>query len=253
MERLIGTLPRLVGSKSSPYPSLVKSISRKYQAELITAFGEHFLPETWSAANGTLPHSKKTAEETFPMIGGSNFVLLPSRQKAALLLGAELDAMHAVLVVEGVDAVPGPVRAMKYGRVRLATGVVAGSKAAPSDNDSTRRRSNFVRVQSTDRVETASGGVEEVNVQTYGLVLNYVAVFAGGSPRAFAYIECIRSERDRLGKYGLSETRFGLACFGSFGGRRRYVSLAAIDAVMGTLFTRGKHHILFPRESFSSF
>lgn len=253
MERLIGTLPRLVGSRSSPYPSLVKSISRKYQAELITAFGERFLPDAWSAANGKLSSSKKSAEQTYPMVGGSDFVLLPPRQKAVLLVGPELAAMHAVLAVEGVEPVPGHVRGMKYGRVRLANGVVVGSKAAPSDDDSMRRRSNFVRVRSTDRVETSSGGVQEVSVQTYGLVLHYVAVFAGGAPRAFAYIECICSGRDRLGKYGLPELRFGLPCFGSFGGRRRYVSVGAIDAVVGTLFTRGKHHILFPREPFSSF
>lgn len=126
-----------------------------------------------------------------------------------------------MLAVEGVYDVPEPVRSMKYDRIRLTTGVVAGSKAAFSDDVSARRRSNFVRVQSTNRVKTAAGGEEEVSIQTYGLLLHYVAVFARGSPRAFAYIECIRSGRDLHGKCGLPETHFGLPCFGGFGGRRR--------------------------------
>lgn len=140
---------------------------------------------------------------------------------------------------------------MKYARVRLETGVVAGSQSASSDDGNSRRRSNIVRVRSTDRVETAPGVVQEVSVSSYGLVLHYVAVFAGGAPLTFAFIECIRSGRDRLGKYGFPETRYGLPCFSSFGGRRRFVPVGAFDAVVGTLFSRGKHHILFPREPFS--
>lgn len=65
---------------------------------------------------------------------------------------------------------------------------------------------------------------------------------------AFAHIECIRSERDRLRKYGLPETHFGLPCLSSFGGQWRNVAVGAIDAVVGTLFTRGKHRVLHTRE-----
>lgn len=42
MGRLVGTLPKLVGWRSNPYSSLIKSISRKYQTELITAYGATF-------------------------------------------------------------------------------------------------------------------------------------------------------------------------------------------------------------------
>lgn len=129
---------------------------------------------------------------------------------------------------------------------------MAGSRSCPSDDDGARRRNNFVRVQSSDRVEGADGAEQAVNVTVYGLVLHYVAVFASGTPLAFDPIECIRSGGDRLGKYGLPETRFGLPCFSSFEGLRRYVAVGDIDAVVGTLFTRGKHHILYPREPFSS-
>lgn len=90
-----------------------------------------------------------------------------------------------------------------------------------------------------------------MSVSAYELVLHQVAVFAGGAPLAFAFIECIRSGKDLLGKYGIPETRYGLPCFSSFGGRRRYVPVGAIDAVVGTLFSRGMHHVLFPREPFS--
>lgn len=154
------------------------------------------------------------------MIGGSDFVLLPSRYEEVLLVGPELATMHAVLAVEAVEPVPGHGRGVKYGRVRLANGVVAGPRAAPSDDNSTRRRSNFIRVRSTDRVETPSGGVQKVSVQTNGLAMHYVADFAGGAPRDFAYIESICSGRDRLGMYGLPVLRLGLPRVGSFGGRR---------------------------------
>lgn len=68
---------------------------------------------------------------------------------------------------------------------------------------------------------------------------------------AFAYIACIRSKRDRLGKYCLPETRSGLPCISSFRVRRRYVAVGAIDAVVETLITHEKHHILHPREPIS--
>lgn len=67
---------------------LSKAISRKNLEKLISDFGENILPETWSAANKKLPHSKKTAEENFPMIGGPDFVMISLCQKVALLLGA---------------------------------------------------------------------------------------------------------------------------------------------------------------------
>lgn len=252
MKRLIGTLPKLVGSRSNAYPSLVKSISRKYQAELITAFGETFLPEEWAEANGKIHPSTSPVETPFPSGDNSRFVLLPPRSKPAMLSGVELDAMKAVLTAERVDPVPDAIRGLKYCRVRLENGVVAGSRSCPSDDDGARRRNNFVRVRSSDRVEGADGAEQAVNVTVYGLVLHYVAVFASGTPLAFASIECIRSGGDRLGKYGLPETRFGLPCFSSLGGLRRYVAVGAIDAVVATLYTRGKHHILHPREPFSS-
>lgn len=251
MERLNGTLPKLVRSRSNPYLSLVKSISRKYQAELITAFGETFLPEEWAEANGKIHPLTSAVETPFPSGDNSRFVLLPSRSKPALPSGLELDAMKAVLAEERVDPVLDAICGLKYLRVRLENGVVAGSRSCPSDDGGARRRYNFVRVRSSDRAEGADGAEKAVSVTVYGPVLHYVAVFAFGSPMAFDYIECIRSGGDRLGKYGLPETRFGLPCFSSFGGLRRFVTVGAIDAVVGTLFTRGKHHILHPREPFS--
>lgn len=252
MERLIGTLPKLVGSRLNAYPSLVKSMSRKYQAELITAFDKTFLPEEWAKANGKIHPSISLVETPFPSGVNSRFVLLPPRSKPAMLSGVELDAIKAVLTAERVDPVPDAIRGLKYFRVRLENGVVAGSRSCPSDDDGARRRNIFVRVRSSDRVEGADGAEQAVHVTVYGLVFHYVAVFASGTPSAFAYIECIRSGKDRLGKYGLPETCFRLSCFSSFGGLRRYVAVEAIDAVVGTLFNRGKHHILLPREPFSS-
>lgn len=104
---------------------------------------------------------------------------------------------------------PDEVRGMKYSRVLLENGVVAGSRSAPPDDDGARRRSNCVRIRSTDRVETVRRAVEEVSIAAHGLVLHNLASFAGGTPTAFALIECIRSGIHRLGKYGLPRLALG--------------------------------------------
>lgn len=147
---------------------------------------------------------------------------------------------------------PGPVRAVKYGRVRLATEVVAGAHAATSDDYSTRRRSSFVCMGSTDRVETDSGGVEEVSVLTYGLVLHYVYVFEGGSPPALACLflpSVLALGVSDLGSMALQVRALGsLAVELSGGDRGMSVLLPSM-----LLWARSSHHIRFPRDPVASF
>ena len=52
MERYIGTLLRLMRSRSSPHAALTKAITRRYSAELITTFGETYAPDEWASASG---------------------------------------------------------------------------------------------------------------------------------------------------------------------------------------------------------
>eukprot|EP00170_Pyropia_yezoensis_P001299 contig_5760_g1303 len=199
MERVIGTLPKLISSRSNPHASLVNSISRRYKCEMITTFGETYLADDWISATGQ-PRSTGIRADPFPNADDPDFFFLAPTWQPALLADAELDCMRAVLGSEGVSPVPFQIRGKKYFRVRLGNGAVAGSQSAGSDDPHRRRRSNFVRVQSTELSEGADGQVAPVGVLAYGLVHHYVAVFINGTPMAFAFIECIRSSKDRLGK-----------------------------------------------------
>lgn len=87
MGRLVGTLPKLVGWRSNPYSSLIKSISRKYQTELITAYGATFRSDAWTEANGKVQPSKAYVETLFPSGNDSSFVLLSPRRRPSLLSG----------------------------------------------------------------------------------------------------------------------------------------------------------------------
>lgn len=87
MGRLVGTLPKLVGWMSNPYSSLIKSISRKYQTELITAYGATFRSDAWTEANGKVQPSKAYVETLFPSGNDSSFVLLSPRRRPSLLSG----------------------------------------------------------------------------------------------------------------------------------------------------------------------
>lgn len=113
MERFIGTLPKLVGSKCNPYPSVVKSVTRKYQAELLSYYGEASVPAEWLEANGLLPRADKPGEDAFPLADGSDFSLLPPRRKPGLLIAPELQALRKVLVIESVNPAPSEIRGMQ--------------------------------------------------------------------------------------------------------------------------------------------
>jgi len=73
----------------------------------------------------------------------------------------------------------------------------------------------------------------------YGAVHQFALFFINGAPKAYAYIECVRSSADRDGTLGMAEKPRDTDCFTSLGGLTGYVNVFAIDAVVGTLFVRG--------------
>jgi len=108
MERKIGTLEKLIRSSSRPKATLVKNVTRKCKAHLITFFGEQYLPtelaettkKRWSAPD-LLRGSLKVPQDV-----GPDCALLPPRSEPVGLRGAELASMRAVLIHENADEEP---------------------------------------------------------------------------------------------------------------------------------------------------
>lgn len=135
-----------------------------------------------------------------------------------------------------------------YFRSRLAGGVIGGSVAT---NGPGRRRNNLLKIDSEDLHEMRTGAVRRVAVTTYGLAHHYALVHVG-EPRAFAYVECVRSAADRHGKYELPDRRLDMDCFSCVDGRTKYIPVLAVSGVVGTPCRDGRHFVSFAREPFSS-
>jgi len=227
-------------------------VSAKYSAELVTSFAESHVAEAWLAATrkqrrregqdpgGTFLESKEPKVSPFS-----------PRKGAAALIGSELAQMKPVLSLEGVSDVRPRIFAKKYFRLKLASGQIAGIVTS-SEEAADRRQDYLVRVSSHMLRTTGRGrGQERVPVNVYGAVHHYAVIFVAGVFKDFAYIECVRSTADRTGAYGLPEKRGDTECFSSLGGTMRYVHVMSVDAVVGTLYVRGKHVFLSTREVFS--
>lgn len=91
-----------------------------------------------------------------------------------------------------------------------------------------------------------------MDVNVYGAVHHYAVVLIDGKPQTFAYIQCVKSAADRHGRAGLAERRRDTDCFTSLDGAMRYVNVHSVDAVVGTLFVRERHVVLYNREVFSN-
>lgn len=254
MERYIGTLPRLIKSKSHPYPALANAVSSKYKSEIVTSFAERHLGAEWRAATGTADAPGGAIPARGFLLTNadeSTTVLLPRSDAPRYLTGSELQNLKATLTLEGARDVPDEIYAKKYFRLELPSGVLVGSSRSSSDDDTHKRRNNCVRIQSTARRRRQDGSVEVYELSTYGLVHHFALVLIEDQPRSFACIECVKSAADRAGRYGQAERRREMDCFFSFGGSHRYVDVAAIDSVVGTLRRDGRHVVLFNRERFS--
>lgn len=184
---------------------------------------------------------------------GIGRALLPPRTTAAPLQDQELTCMRAVLSADAINLTDDPVIATKYFRLRFAGGGIAWARPIRAGSDCHRRRNFLLRVNSTERRRAPNGQVEDVAVSTFGAVLHYAAVTVHGEPghKVFAYMERVKSARDRAGRYGYAARKWGRDCFSGLGGAKQYVPVGALDAVVGTLEREGVHAVLFDRKPFS--
>ena len=95
------------------------------------------------------------------------------------------------------------------------------------------------------------GSVEERDVSTFAAALHYAAVFVDGKPMAFAYVERVRSAKDRTGLFGYASSKLGIECILGLGGTRYYVPVGALVEVVGAIEREGAHFVLYSREPFS--
>jgi len=204
MERNIGTHGNLIRSSSRPHATLVKNVTRKCKADLISSFGQQCLPKELSETTKkrwTAPDPHRGSLKV-PQDVGYDCALLPPRSEPVGLGGAELASMRAVLIQANADEVPLQVLAKKYYGAKLGSGKFAGSKPVGSDCDKRRRRSYVVRINSREDFFPRDGSVGERPVSTLGAILHYAAVFMDGQAVAFAYVERAKPTKDRPGRYG---------------------------------------------------
>jgi len=252
-ERLIGTLTRLIRSRRFPYAAVTTAVSAKYSAELVTSFAETHVADAWAEATGKpIQRDRQDPAGAYSLSKDPKVDILPPRRDAAALIGQELTHLTAVLGLEGASNIPEKVFAKKHFRLRLANGQIAGT--VPSSEDpGDRRRVHLVRVRSHMRqAERRGQGEDRVPVNVYGAAHHYAVVLIDGAPKAYAYLECVKSSSDRHGASRLAEKRRDTECFTSLGGAMRYGNVTAIDAVVGTLFVRERHVVLYLREVFST-
>jgi len=242
-ERLLGTLSRLIRSRCFPYAALTNAVFSKYSAELVTSFAESHVADAWENATGK-PVRRESQDPDGTFLLSQESDLLPPLTASTALIGDELQRMKAVLALEGATRIPGNVVAKKHFRARLPNGQIAGTVSS-TEEAGDRRRDHLVRVNSHVRQAARRGrGEVQAPARVYGAVHHIALVFIDGVPKAYAYIECVRSSADRDGISGLAEQRRDTDCFTSLGCLKRYVTVLAIDAVVGTLFVRGKHIVL---------
>jgi len=252
VELLIGTLTRLIRSRRVPYATLTTAVSAKYSAKLVTSIAEAHVSDAWVEATGKpRRHDHQDPFRTFSVTKEPNVNLLSPRQSSAALIGQEIVRIRAVLALEGDAEVPPQIFDTKYFRLRMENGQLAGTVSS-SEEAADRRRDYLVRVSSHMLQTTGLGrGQERVPVNVYGIVQHYTVIIVSGVLKTFAYIECVRSTADLPGAYGLTEKRRDTECFSSLGGTMRCVDVGSIDAVVGTLFVRERHAVLYTREVFS--
>jgi len=163
----------------------------------------------------------------------------------------ELASMQAALLQDSAIEVPWAIEAKKYYRAKLASGNVAESTPVGSDSDKHPPRNYLVWITSTKKFFLPDRTVGKRLVSTFGAVLHYAAVFIDGRPMSFAYVERVKSAKDRSGKYGYSTMSYGIETFLGLGGAADYVPLAALFAVVATLEREGVQFILHSQELFS--
>ena len=252
-EQKIGELGPLIDSHSSPSANLTVILMRRTQADLATAFWETYAPVQWSEATGKAPlgEAPPRGSVVVSVSGGETVSLLPPRSAVAHVADADLASMRVALAVAGVTDMPAAILAMKFFRLKLVDGKLAGSRPAGSKCTKHRRRKNLLRNNSTEKRRRSDGQEVDVPVTTYAAALHYAVVFVHGEPMAFADLTRIKSAHDRQVRYGYHAQRFGIDCFFSADGVRYYAPAASLDAVVGILELEAVHSVLYAREPFS--
>lgn len=254
----VGEPGTLIHSHSHPSTSLNGAVTRRMEVELVTSFGEIYLPAEWAAATGKKPRREGTPRGSLLVPAGEagnemgwTVSLLPPHCAAAPLFGAELTAMRMALAVEEVADVPSSTLAMLYFRLKLASGEIAGFQPAGRNSAKHRHRNYLLRIHSTEKRRRRDGRVVDVPITTYGAVLHYAVVYVDDRRMALAEEAWVKSARDRAGRSGYPAQKWGVDCFFSSDGVRCCVPAGAMEAVVGTLEREGVHFASFDREPFS--
>jgi len=270
LERLIGTLPAMVRSRSRPHASLTNALTKKHQAELICSFFNANCPAEWAAATGAGEDGGSVDDNGAVDTGGGGdggghghglrwkmplpnaedcaVTLLPPVGGAHELVGEELAALRnydAALA----DAHPTPVKLYK---VQLRGKAIVDAKDNRADLRAARRRTSLLQIRSSDRRLLRGGRVETFERRTYGVVEHFLLCDGPGGVTALAFLRLVCSRRDPTGKYGIPDEVRGMDVFSSYGGACRYTDVMSIVDSVGCLTRDGRHHVLFTREPFSS-
>jgi len=253
MERKIGTLGMLIRTASNPHARLTANVTRHCKDDLVSSFGEQYVPKEWAATPVKQPETTgiPVGSLVIPEDVGPDCALLPPKKPSMHLSGRELESMRAALMLESETEVPLAIEARKYYRAKLAWGSVAGSTLVGSDSDKHRRRNYVVRINSTEEFFFSDRTVGKRLVSTFGAVLHYATVFIDGRPMSFAYVERVKSAKDRSGRYGYSAMNYGIETFLGLGGSTYYLPVAALSEVVATIEREGVQYVLHTREPFS--
>jgi len=255
MERKIGTRGKPIRAASKPHASLTANVTRHCKADLVSSFGELYVPKEWAATTGKQPEATGIPVRSLviPEDVGPDCARLPPKKPSLHLSGMELESMRAALMLESATEVPLAIEAKKYYRAKLASGSVAGSTLTlvGSDSDKHRRRNYLARINTTEEFFLPDRTVGKHLVSTFGAVLHYAAVFIDGRPMSFAYVERVKSAKDRSGRYGYSAMNYGIETFLGLGGSTYYLPAAALSEVVATIEREGVHYVLHTREPFS--
>lgn len=145
----------------------------------------------------------------------------------------------------------GDILAKKSFRAKLSSGKYAGSKPVGSDCDKHLRRNYLVRINTTEKLYLPNDTAGVRLDSTFGAVLQYASVFIDGQPMAFAYVDRVKSEKDRSGRFGYMGTTYDLECILGLAEMPYYVPVAVLDEVEATLEREGLHFVLHNGEPFS--
>lgn len=262
LERYIGTLPGMIGSRSKPHQSLVNALAKRQRAELLEAFASRMCPDHWRAATGQYgrdaiadPVGGVEADDgaggrwRFPVLDGDvvALTLLHPVEPCMDLVGAQFAALQrhdAELVADGTTT-------RKCYRMEMRDGTVVRAGDTDMGEDCDRRRTSLVRVQSSDRRQSHGRAVETVSLSTYGVVEHFLLCEGPARLTAVAYIRLVRSRRDPRGRYGIADKVRGMDVFKAYDGTRRYIDAMSISASVGCFTRDNRHHVLFTRETFS--